>query len=167
MAVNYVDPVRLTMGLLPAMRAQRFGHVVNIVTWGVQVKAPKLAAYAERRAATPERAAARVVRALEDRQVTVNGFAGSVGEVLNLVAPRLADHLFWRFDRAYRTRRPRGLPLLRGRTHHAEQDAGGVAQEREPAVRRVLGGLHHGRARSRRLLHDSVRVGDLDVELPA
>ncbi|MET1060635.1 MAG: SDR family NAD(P)-dependent oxidoreductase [Nocardioides sp.] len=45
MAVNYFGPVRLTLGLLPAMRAQRFGHVVNIVTWGVQVKAPKFAAY--------------------------------------------------------------------------------------------------------------------------
>ena len=27
------------------MRAQRFGHVVNIVTWGMQMKAPKFAAY--------------------------------------------------------------------------------------------------------------------------
>ena len=45
MAVNYFGPVRLTMGLLPAMRAQRRGHVVNVVTWGVQVKAPKFAAY--------------------------------------------------------------------------------------------------------------------------
>jgi NAD(P)-dependent dehydrogenase (short-subunit alcohol dehydrogenase family) len=45
MAVNYFGPVRLTMGLLPAMRAQRFGHVVNVVTWGVQIKAPRFAAY--------------------------------------------------------------------------------------------------------------------------
>ena len=45
MAINYFGPVRLTMGLLPAMREQRFGHVVNIVTWGVQMKAPKFAAY--------------------------------------------------------------------------------------------------------------------------
>jgi NAD(P)-dependent dehydrogenase (short-subunit alcohol dehydrogenase family) len=45
MAINYFGPVRLTMGLLPAMRAQRFGHVVNLVTWGVQIKAPKFAAY--------------------------------------------------------------------------------------------------------------------------
>ncbi|MCW2792996.1 MAG: short-chain dehydrogenase/reductase [Nocardioides sp.] len=145
MAVNYFGPVRLTMGLLPAMRAQGFGHVVNIVTWGVQMKAPKFAAYiasktaldtwsriasreaygdnvtftnmrfalvrtamvapteayADRRAATPDQAAARVVRALEDRPVTVNVLAGNVGEVLNLVAPRLSDALFWRFDRAY------------------------------------------------------------------
>lgn len=45
MAVNFFGPVRLTMGLLPAMREQRFGHVVNIVTWGNQIKAPKFAAY--------------------------------------------------------------------------------------------------------------------------
>lgn len=45
MAINYFAPVRLTMGLLPTMREQGFGHVVNIVTWGVQVKAPKFAAY--------------------------------------------------------------------------------------------------------------------------
>lgn len=144
MAVNYFGPVRLTMGLLPAMRAQRFGHVVNIVTWGVQVKAPKFAAYIASktaldswsriagreaygdnvtftnmrlslvrtpmsapteayagRGATPEQAAARIVRALEDRPVTVDTLAGSVGEVLNLVAPRLSDALLWRLDRAF------------------------------------------------------------------
>ncbi|GAA2155327.1 hypothetical protein GCM10009844_42270 [Nocardioides koreensis] len=145
MAVNYFAPVRLTMGLLPAMRAQQFGHVVNIVTWGVQMKAPKFAAYiaskaaldtwsrvasretyrdnitftnmrfalvrtpmvapteayAARRALTPEQAAVRVVRALEDRPVTVNTAAGTVGEILNLAAPRLSDALFSRFDRAY------------------------------------------------------------------
>jgi NAD(P)-dependent dehydrogenase (short-subunit alcohol dehydrogenase family) len=44
-AVNFLGPVRLTLGLLPAMRAQGFGHVVNIVTWGVQMKAPKFSAY--------------------------------------------------------------------------------------------------------------------------
>ncbi|QBX54440.1 SDR family NAD(P)-dependent oxidoreductase [Nocardioides seonyuensis] len=135
MAINYFGPVRLTMGLLPAMRDQRFGHVVNIVTWGNQLKAPKFApyiasksaldvfgrilgreefhhnitctnmrvalvatpmigpteAYADRRAESPEACAERVVRALEDRPITVNGVVGSVGEVLNLVAPRLSD----------------------------------------------------------------------------
>lgn len=45
MQINYFGPVRLTMGLLPTMRAQGFGHVVNIVTWGNQIKAPKFAAY--------------------------------------------------------------------------------------------------------------------------
>ena len=145
MAVNYFGPVRLTMGLLPAMRAQRFGHVVNIVTWGVQVKAPKFAAYiasktaldtwsriagreayadnvtftnmrfslvrtpmvapteaySRMRAATPEQAAERIVRALEDRPLTVDTLAGSAAEVLNLVAPRLSDALFSLADRRY------------------------------------------------------------------
>jgi NAD(P)-dependent dehydrogenase (short-subunit alcohol dehydrogenase family) len=135
MAINYFGPVRLTLGLLPAMRRQRFGHVVNIVTWGVQLKAPKFTAYiasktaldsfsriagretffdnvtftnlrldlvrtdmivatdAYRRAPakTPEQAAALVVRALEDRPVTISTAAGRVGEVLNLLAPRLMD----------------------------------------------------------------------------
>ncbi|MFE6647604.1 SDR family NAD(P)-dependent oxidoreductase [Nocardioides sp. NPDC057772] len=134
MAVNYFGAVRLTMGLLPAMRAQRFGHVVNIVTWGNQIKAPKFAAYIaaksaldifgrilsretyfdnvtytnmrvaivrtpmiaptaeyEGRGESPEECAERVVRALEDRPVTVNGAFGSVFEILNIAAPRLAD----------------------------------------------------------------------------
>ena len=144
MAVNFFGPVRLTLGLLPAMRAQRFGHVVNIVTWGVQMKAPKFSAYiasktaldswsrvAARetygdnvtftnmrfalvrtamtapteayagRGATAEEAARRVVRALEKRPVHVNTFAGNVGELLNLLTPRLTEWLFHRFDRRF------------------------------------------------------------------
>jgi NAD(P)-dependent dehydrogenase (short-subunit alcohol dehydrogenase family) len=144
MAVNFFAPVRLTMGLLPTMRAQGFGHVVNVVTWGVQVKAPKFTAYiasksaldswsrsasretyadgvtftnmrfglvrtpmvapteayARLPAATAEQAGARVVRALEDRPVTVNVLAGNLGQVVNVVAPRLSDALFARFDRS-------------------------------------------------------------------
>lgn len=135
MAINYVAPVRLMLGLLPHMVDQGFGHVVNVVTWGVQVKAPKFAAYIASKTAldtfsriagrelygdgvtftnvrlslvrtdmigptdvyrrapalSPERAARRVVRALEERPLTVNTLAGSVMEVLNLVAPRLSD----------------------------------------------------------------------------
>jgi len=143
MAVNFFGPVRLTMGLLPAMRAQRFGHVVNIVTWGIQVKAPKFAAYissktaldtfsriagreaffdnvtftnlrlslvhtpmtaptevyADRRGLTPEQAARKVVRALEDRPITMNVAVGTVSELLNLVAPRLSDFTMATLDR--------------------------------------------------------------------
>lgn len=141
MAINYFGPVRLTMGLLPAMREQGFGHVVNVLSWGVQMKAPKFSAYLASktaldtwsriagretygdgvtftnirfslvrtamsapteayagRGASPEQAAARVVRALEDRPVTVNTPAGDVGELLNILAPRLSDWLFHRFD---------------------------------------------------------------------
>jgi NAD(P)-dependent dehydrogenase (short-subunit alcohol dehydrogenase family) len=143
MAVNYFGPVRLTMGLLPAMRAQRFGHVVNIVTWGIQVKAPKFAAYiasktaldtfsriagreaffdnvtftnmrlslvhtpmtaptevyADRRGLTPEQAARKVVRALEDRPITMNVAVGTASELINLVAPRLSDFTMATLDR--------------------------------------------------------------------
>jgi NAD(P)-dependent dehydrogenase (short-subunit alcohol dehydrogenase family) len=144
MAVNYFGPVRLTMGLLPAMREQRFGHVVNIVSWGVQMKAPKFAAYLasktaldtwsriagretygdnvtftnvrfglvrtdmvvptgsieDRSGITADEAARRVVRALEDRPITVGNLAAQAGEVLNIVAPRLSDALMHRYDRA-------------------------------------------------------------------
>jgi NAD(P)-dependent dehydrogenase (short-subunit alcohol dehydrogenase family) len=137
MAINYFAPVRLILGLLPSMREQRFGHVVNILTWGVQIKAPKFAAYissktaldtfsriagretyddnvtftnirlslvrtdmivatdAYRRAPakTPEQAAALVVRALEERPLTISTLAGNVAEVLNLLAPRAMDAL--------------------------------------------------------------------------
>jgi short-subunit dehydrogenase len=135
MAINYVAPVRLILALLPRMVERGDGHVVNILTWGVQVKAPKFAAYIASKTAldtfsriagretygdgvtftnirlslvrtdmigptdvyrrtpamSPERAAAKVVRALEERPLTVNTLAGSVAEVLNLVAPRLSD----------------------------------------------------------------------------
>ncbi|MCR6030672.1 SDR family NAD(P)-dependent oxidoreductase [Nocardioides sp. zg-579] len=144
MAINFLGPVRLTLGLLPAMREQRFGHVVNIVTWGVQVKAPKFSAYIASksaldawsriagretffenvtftnmrfslvqtpmtapteayagRGATAEQAAAKVVRALEDRPITVGTLAGSFGEVINVVAPRASDALLATLDRVF------------------------------------------------------------------
>ena len=138
MAINYFAPVRLMLGLLPGMVEQGSGHVVNILTWGVQVKAPKFSAYIASKAAldvfsriagrelygdgvtftnmrmslvrtdmvgptdayrrapalTPEQAAEKVVRALEDRPLTVNVAAGSLAEVFNLVAPRASDAVF-------------------------------------------------------------------------
>ena len=42
-------------------------------------------------AMSPEQAAAKVVRALEDRPLTVDTLVGSVAEVLNLALPRLSD----------------------------------------------------------------------------
>lgn len=135
MAINYIAPVRLILALLPQMVERGDGHIVNVLTWGVQVKAPKFAAYIASKAAldvfsriagretyghgvtftnvrlslvrtemigptdayrrvralTAEQAAAKVVRALEERPLTVNTLVGSVAEVFNLVAPRLAD----------------------------------------------------------------------------
>jgi short-subunit dehydrogenase len=167
MAINYFAPVRLTMGLLPAMREQRFGHVVNIVTWGVQMKAPKFAAYIasktaldtwsriagretygdnvtftnmrfglvhtamvvptgsveDRRALSAEQAAARVVRALEDRPIVVSNLAAHLGEVLSLLAPRLSDALMYRYDRAVPdSRAARGDSQQGDEGDHADQD---------------------------------------------
>ena len=143
MAINFFAPVRLTLGLLPGMREQRFGHVVNVLSWGVQLKAPKFSAYLasktaldvwsriagretwadnvtftnmrlgavrtemlvptgaseDRRSITAEQAAERVVRALEDRPVTVNERAGTPGELLGILAPRLSDVLMSRYHR--------------------------------------------------------------------
>ncbi len=42
-----------------------------------------------------------MVRALEDRPVTVDNAVARVGELLNLVAPRLSDALMSRYDRAH------------------------------------------------------------------
>ena len=142
MAINYFAPVRLTLGLLPAMRAQGFGHVVNILSWGVQLKAPKFSSYLASKTAldtwsriaareaygdnvtftnmrfglvrtamvapteaydgmpamSAEDAAARVVRALEDRPVVWNSPIGVAGEVVGLFAPRLMDPVMWRLD---------------------------------------------------------------------
>jgi len=144
MALNYFAPVRLTMGLLPPMREQEFGHVVNISTWGVQMKAPKFSAYTASKTAldtwsriagretyadgvtftnmrfglvltpmvlptpgheirggalTAEQAAAKVVRALEDRPLTVDRWIGGLGELLNILAPRFSDWVMYRYDR--------------------------------------------------------------------
>jgi NAD(P)-dependent dehydrogenase (short-subunit alcohol dehydrogenase family) len=52
MAVNYIGPVRLTMGLLPAMLERRRGHVINVGTWTIPVgTSPRFAAYHSSKAA--------------------------------------------------------------------------------------------------------------------
>jgi len=45
-AVNYVGPVRLLLGLVPSMRARRHGHIVNISTVGARLPpGPRWGAY--------------------------------------------------------------------------------------------------------------------------
>lgn len=44
--LNYLAPVRLTLGLLPAMIARGDGHIVNVATWAVMLPgAPLFAGY--------------------------------------------------------------------------------------------------------------------------
>ncbi|WP_435741434.1 SDR family oxidoreductase [Nocardioides sp. SYSU DS0663] len=45
MQLNYFGAVRLVMGLVPAMREQRRGHVVNVSSIGVQTNPPRFSAY--------------------------------------------------------------------------------------------------------------------------
>jgi NAD(P)-dependent dehydrogenase (short-subunit alcohol dehydrogenase family) len=54
MTLNYFAPLRLTLGLLPHMRARRFGHIVNITTMGLQTDTPRFAAYLASKAALDE-----------------------------------------------------------------------------------------------------------------
>ncbi|QIK66760.1 SDR family oxidoreductase [Nocardioides sp. HDW12B] len=51
MQLNYFGAIRLVMGLLPAMRAQRSGHIVNISSIGVQTNPPRFSAYVASKAA--------------------------------------------------------------------------------------------------------------------
>ena len=168
MAINYFAPVRLMLGLLPGMVERGDGHVVNVLTWGVQVKAPKFAAYiasktaldtwsriagrelyadgvtfsnvrmalvrtdmigpteayAKLPALTPEQAAAKVVRALEDRPLTINVLPGSLAEIFNLVAPRLSDAVFSVVDRRFPD-----SAAARGQAHAAESGPAGLSAE--------------------------------------
>ncbi len=45
MQLNYLGTIRLIMGLLPRMREQRSGHVINISSIGVQTNPPRFSAY--------------------------------------------------------------------------------------------------------------------------
>jgi NAD(P)-dependent dehydrogenase (short-subunit alcohol dehydrogenase family) len=145
MEINYFAPVRLMLGLLPGMVEQGGGHVVNVLSWGVQVKAPKFAAYlasktaldvwsrvagrelygagvtftnvrmplvrtpmvgptelyARSPALSPDQAAARIVRALEDRPLTIDTTVGRVAEVFNLALPRVSDAVIHHVSRRF------------------------------------------------------------------
>jgi short-subunit dehydrogenase/thioester reductase-like protein len=51
MQLNFFGALRLTMGLLPGMRARRNGHVINISSAGVQINTPRFSAYLASKAA--------------------------------------------------------------------------------------------------------------------
>jgi len=51
MQINYFGPVKLILALLPAMRARRSGHIINISSIGVQTNTPRFAAYVASKAA--------------------------------------------------------------------------------------------------------------------
>jgi NAD(P)-dependent dehydrogenase (short-subunit alcohol dehydrogenase family) len=51
MQLNYFGAIRLVMGLLPKMREQRSGHIVNISSIGVLTNPPRFSAYVASKAA--------------------------------------------------------------------------------------------------------------------
>jgi short-subunit dehydrogenase len=51
MQLNYFGAVRLTLAVLPGMRARRRGHVVNVSTLGTQTSTPRYSAYLASKAA--------------------------------------------------------------------------------------------------------------------
>ena len=51
MQLNYFGAIRLVMGVLPRMRKQKFGHIVNISSIGVQTNPPRFSAYVASKAA--------------------------------------------------------------------------------------------------------------------
>jgi NAD(P)-dependent dehydrogenase (short-subunit alcohol dehydrogenase family) len=51
MQLNYFGAIRLVMGVLPMMRDQKNGHVVNISSIGVQTSPPRFSAYVASKAA--------------------------------------------------------------------------------------------------------------------
>jgi NAD(P)-dependent dehydrogenase (short-subunit alcohol dehydrogenase family) len=51
MRINYLAPVRLTLGLLPAMLAQGRGQVINVSSIGVLSNSPRFSAYVASKAA--------------------------------------------------------------------------------------------------------------------
>jgi NAD(P)-dependent dehydrogenase (short-subunit alcohol dehydrogenase family) len=51
MQLNYFGAIRLVMGILPKMRAQKSGHIVNISSIGVLTNPPRFSAYVASKAA--------------------------------------------------------------------------------------------------------------------
>ena len=51
MALNYFAPVKLILHLLPEMREQGSGHIINISSIGLQINTPRFAAYLASKAA--------------------------------------------------------------------------------------------------------------------
>ena len=51
MQLNYFGPVKLILDLLPTMREQHSGHIINVSTIGLQVNTPRFSAYVASKAA--------------------------------------------------------------------------------------------------------------------
>jgi short-subunit dehydrogenase len=66
LSLNFLGAVRLIMGFLPGMRAQKQGQVLNVSTIGVQVNVPRYGAYIASKAALDAFSRVLAVEALKD-----------------------------------------------------------------------------------------------------
>ena len=66
LALNFLGAVRLIMGFLPGMRAQKQGQILNVSTIGVQVNVPRYGAYIASTAALDAFSRVLAVEALKD-----------------------------------------------------------------------------------------------------
>ena len=66
LALNFLGAVRLIMGFLPGMQAQKQGQVLNVSTIGVQVNVPRYGAYIASKAALDAFSRVLAVEALKD-----------------------------------------------------------------------------------------------------
>lgn len=66
LALNFLGAVRLIMGFLPGMRAQKRGQILNVSTIGVQVNVPRYGAYIASKAALDAFSRVLAVEALLD-----------------------------------------------------------------------------------------------------
>jgi NAD(P)-dependent dehydrogenase (short-subunit alcohol dehydrogenase family) len=51
MQLNYFGAVKLTLAVLPGMRARKWGHIINISSIGVEMNMPRFSAYVASKAA--------------------------------------------------------------------------------------------------------------------
>jgi short-subunit dehydrogenase len=66
LALNFLGAVRLIMGFLPGMRAQKRGQILNVSTIGVQVNVPRYGAYIASKAALDAFSRVLAVEALKE-----------------------------------------------------------------------------------------------------
>jgi NAD(P)-dependent dehydrogenase (short-subunit alcohol dehydrogenase family) len=89
--INYLGPVRLTMGLLPSMRERRHGHIVSVSTQGVRglPPAPRWGAYQASKAAFDVWMRSMALEVRADGIATTNVYMGLVHTRMSAPTPSL------------------------------------------------------------------------------
>ncbi|MFF3224507.1 SDR family NAD(P)-dependent oxidoreductase [Nocardia suismassiliense] len=112
MAANYFGPLRLTLGLLPAMLRSGSGHVINVGPWNVHTgAAPNFASYASAQAAwTTFGQCADAELSPHGIQVTAVHYPAFRADLDSTEDRNEADHTAHRIESAIHTSTPRPEP---------------------------------------------------------